>query len=78
MCADALFESAITLEDAVARFVEVTGAIQELVVRKRAYAGDDLTSALVQSHEGDDRYTQDELVETVHARPQESSGGSMT
>lgn len=47
---------------AMAAFQEVHGYLGELVARKRAEGGDDLTSALIEAHDQSDRLTEDELV----------------
>jgi len=49
-------------EAAMAAFEEVHGYLGELVRRKRARGGDDLTSALIEARDQSDRLSEDELV----------------
>ncbi|WP_419702934.1 cytochrome P450 family protein [Promicromonospora sp. NFX87] len=65
ICSDALFDSTITPQAAVARLIELNETIQELVSRKQANPGDDLASDLLRTHDGDDRYTPEELAVTI-------------
>ncbi len=54
-----------TPEEQAAAFNEVTGYFAALVARKQAEPGDDLTSALIQARDGDDKFTVQELVSNI-------------
>lgn len=63
--ADALFDTAISPEEAQARFVALLGAIETMVDRKMTDPGTDLTSDMVRSLGKKDAYTRELLLETV-------------
>jgi cytochrome P450 len=52
-------------EQQAAAFTEATGYFARLIERKRAEPGEDLTSALIQSEDGNDRFTTEELVRII-------------
>lgn len=54
-----------TPEEQGQAFQEVTAYFAALVARKRAEPGDDLTSALIQARDGDDKFTDEELVSNI-------------
>lgn len=63
--ADALFDTSVTPEELGARFMGLLGGIEELVRRKTEHPDDSLTSALIQANADGDRYTPEEIAETV-------------
>ncbi|MFE3223886.1 cytochrome P450 [Nocardia sp. NPDC059228] len=67
VCADALFDTTLGAEEAAANYFELYRLLGELVVRKRAEPGDDLTSALIAARDDEDgsRLAEQELVDTL-------------
>jgi cytochrome P450 len=57
-----LAEERATLERAV---VELNGYLEELIARRRREPGEDLTTALIQARDGDDRLSEVELVNLI-------------
>lgn len=63
--ADALFDTALSREELGMRFMQLVGAIQKQIDRKRAEPDDSLISTLISSNEGGDVYTDEEIAEVV-------------
>jgi cytochrome P450 len=66
-CVDGIFDTTFTPEQAQANYAEMYRILGELVARKRAQPGDDMTSLLITTRDEDDGSTlsEQELVDTL-------------
>ncbi|MFI9402108.1 cytochrome P450 [Nocardia sp. NPDC052316] len=65
-CVDRFFDTSRTPEQAVAGYLEMYGLVSELVSYRRDRPGDDITSVLTATYDGDgSRLTEKELVDTL-------------
>ncbi|MDT0306365.1 cytochrome P450 [Streptomyces sp. DSM 44917] len=62
---DSIFKTSVPPEEAAANYHELYRILAELVTLKRAEPADDLASALIQAREGDDRLSEQELLDTL-------------
>ncbi|WP_329344794.1 cytochrome P450 (plasmid) [Streptomyces sp. NBC_00663] len=63
---DTVFSTSVSAQEMAAAQMKVFELLAELVVSKRARPGDDLTSALIEARDEDDRLTEEELLGSLN------------